>query len=438
MANFRTFMDQFTEIVGKLSLYNETFGKMLFAVCAGQLIDVKLWNRLPVSMGPNKLDYRFSLLLIAPSRGGKGQATKVAKEFLDIAKIDWTKITLATEAGLVGQVDQELSKISAKQIQLGMTDNVMSPVIKGDLDRYRVIFYDEAKTLVVPGNFSQGLHEVLQEGMDTPGIIRKKLANKFPIEYETHSSIIATTYYLRDFSKMILEQGLFQRMLVLVEQIDINKRHKINDALCGKWHGTDVTADIKSLVNMMNSHIDQTLEKANSKNISIITASPKANDLIRKTVSEMLDNMAKNFQGMDLEVLLPFTTGSIEKFYKLSAMSAIFDKRLVIQPEDVSNAKSVILVYVDSIMNEILVNVEGTKTKQEALHQKVLIAMKYVGESGIPKEELYHLMHQKCGISSRNKCVKIVGKMISLGMLRVRKVQSGIGRPAEHVSPASN
>jgi len=439
MALFVKYMDDFITQVEKVSLFNENFGKMLFMVCLSQMVDK--YFAPSIKMGNNVLRYRLSVLLISPSRSGKGQATKVAKEFLTAADVQWVKTTQFTDAGMIGTIDKDIAKLASMMVAKGAASAEaldLDPIIPGDLKNYRVIFFDEAKSLVVPGKWTQNIYEILQEALDDPGIVRKKLSDKYPITYETHVSIVATTYYLKNFHQTLMEQGFFQRILVLVEQISPEQRKKLNDAICLDW--TDDTDDshIKNLAADMLDRIHAANKECKEKGIDFIQTTPEARKAVKNLIGSHLQHMRTHFSGSDLEVLMPFTTGCIEKIWKMGAMSAILDNRYAVSAIDIANVKEIIGLYLNSIMNEILANVEQKTTQREKYEARIMQILKTVGEGGVPKTELYRVIQDRLGLDY-NRVVNIVRRMIDNGSLLVRKEKpSGKGRPKEYISPNVN
>lgn len=434
--NFKKTLNEFVDCVGKISLYNENFGKMLFAVCMSQVVD-KYFSP-SIKMGSNNIRYRLSCLLISPSRSGKGQATKVAKEFLTACDIPWTKTTQFTDAGMIGSIDKDIAKLASVMLSKGNVDPAkldLDPVIPGDLKTYRTIFFDEAKSLVVPNKWTQNIYEILQEALDDPGMVRKKLADKYPIAYETNVSIIATTYYLKNFHQTLMEQGFFQRILVLVETMTPERRKDLNDALCMDW-SSDVDKTLLELQDLAARILEAVhkFEKVcKEKDIQSIRTTIEAQKAVKGMVGSHLQYMRTHFSGSDLEVLMPFTTGSIEKIWKLGAMSAILDGRSEISALDIANGKEIIGLYLNSIMNEILANVELKTTQREKYENKILQLLKVAHSGGIAKTDLYRVAQEKMNLDY-NRVVNIVRRMIDGGVLLVRKEKGAKGRPKEYIS----
>ena len=436
MAKFKKYLNEFVSAVGKISLFNENFGKMLFAVCMSQVVD-KYFSP-SIRMGSNEIRYRLSVLLISPSRSGKGQATKVAKEFLTACDIPWTKTTQFTDAGMVGSIDRDIAKLASVMMSKGNIKPEqldLDPVIPGDLKTYRTIFFDEAKSLVVPNKWTQNIYEILQEALDDPGMVRKKLADKYPIAYETNVSIIATTYYLKNFHQTLMEQGFFQRILVLVEQMTPERRKELNDALCMDWSSdVDKTLlELQDLASRILADVHESERKFQEKDIKNIQTTIEAQKAVKSLVGSHLQYMRTNFSGSDLEVLMPFTTGSIEKIWKLGAISAVLDGRQQITALDVANAKEIVGLYLNSIMNEILANVELKTTQREKYESKILQLLKVSQAGGIAKTDLYRVAQEKMSLDY-NRVVNIVRRMIDNGILLVNKEKGAKGRPKEYIS----
>lgn len=429
-------MNNFATCVNGMSLYNEKTAKMLFSVCSSQIVDK--YFTPGIKIGNDVLRYRLSLLLISPSRSGKGQATKVSKWLLEAAGIEWIKLTSFTDAALIGSIDRERIK-QMKSIPPEMLLNnpelgeMINPVIPGELSRSRVIFFDEAKTMISPNRWTQNTLEILQEALDDPGWVRKKLADVHPIEYETHVSIIATTYYLKSFHQTLLEQGLFQRMLVLVNNFTPDMRNKLNKALCKDWSDENTKKNTIALGKELRDIVSVANIKCKSE---FITPTEDARQMVHSLIQEQHNHICKTFSGSDLEVLLPFPTGSIEKIWRLAAASAILDGRFIIGARDVANVKEIISMYIDSIINEILSNIEGSKTQQEIMEKKIIYLLKPIGGIGIAKSQLYDRVAEYTG-KDLNRTKVVIKRMIANGDLIIKKHRdkdSPKGRPFEYVS----
>jgi len=324
-------------------------------------------NRLYVSRYGLK-DLRIHQMLIQPSRTGKGESLKVLGQALGYCGLTYTDQTQFTDAGIVGKINS--NQVTANRTKGYTPDDpeYIDPITLGDLGIYDLISFSEGKQMIKTNAYSDDKLEILQGVMDTPGKLRKKLSDEIPIEYESNTSIIGTTYPLKDFEDIFLQQGIFQRMLIYVREFSMLDRRSLNRTLCLEEPvaGTESQYDDK-MRKLCQNIVNQTNRIPNGTHI---TFSEEGKEALFKRITKWTDLMEKEFRGEELMILSSYTTSSINLYSKIAAIAAVYNNAREITSKEVLSAHWYITEYLDSIRNEILMktaNVDDRAMKRVIL-----------------------------------------------------------------------
>jgi len=375
----------------------------------------------------------MSCVVVMPSRSGKGQAIKVIENLAEMLQIRYKTEGVITDAGLIGTV-----RINKKREE---------DIIYGDLYNYDLLLVPEANQIFKKRQYKEEILDILQNALDTTvitetdligkrkissfgGRIDKKLASEKEISYTTNISFMFFTYFLEEFRQVLLEQGIFQRTIVYIENFDAEKRALLNDIIVDnlevkdleKYYGllTDIATELK-LISIKN------------KAFTAIRFDNYALDTIKRIIQTYTRRITGNFKGRDLELILPFTTSMIEFLVKISGTIALLESSQVISNMHVGRARFVVDMCFSSLLGELLMKASKKQETYEVLEQRIIGLLANLPKP-ISKEEFYKLCMQRCGVRNRNKIVMVVKKMIANKQLKIDKILQGRGSPFQMVS----
>jgi len=399
----KSLRQQWIDITKLYSIDNDMMSEILFHVFIGQY-----FKNVKIGYGAEHKDLRISSLLVSPSRSGKGQAMKVFKKMCEMCGINAVKNTIITTAGLVGQVDNEkvkfnihnnLSEGEVKEVQRKGKIKVLewqNPVVPGDLSTSDVIIFDEASALLKPGKFTADMLSVLQEALDYPGTVRKKLASQYPIEFTSTSSIVGTTYIIGEIKSVLLSQGFFQRILVYIRQLPFNKKQKMRRHVLQLYQRKNLHD--KDKVNKMFEDFIVDLNKLDNSDRTIYVSN-EALDVIDKNLIQFEKTIESDFSGNELELLTTFVTGMQELYIKLSAHYAIMHNSNIIKANHVSGCKSIIRECIFSLTTELMELIKTDK-KNVVVDKIQKMILDTVQNNAFTKEDLILYLIKK-GVPAR-------------------------------------
>lgn len=395
------------DMIACYSIDNEKLGLVLFHVLMGQVFKTCI-----VKFGNDYKDLRISCLAIQPTRTGKGQAMKVMKKVANELQMKVVKESDVTSAGLIGTIDTNIVRANiVKNLQPG-DPRYQNPVIYGDLYHADLIIYDEAKSLIIPNRWSMNIHDVLQEALDTPGEVRKKLAANYPIEFTSTASIAATTYFLDDIGTVMLGQGFFQRILIHYKDLDINTRTEMRKKVLDSY-AEETSTDFNLLMQEFCAYV-KTLPTDKT-----ITIGKDAKQLINETIMKYEEYIANNYHGEEYTSLMSFVQGLQEQFIKVAAHYALIDKEVIIQPTHVQSAKLVINNCMESLAKGLVAKISSTRNKNQQSTQLKILGIVSTQPSW-NKEALYQELRDRMNLG-RNKAIIIVTDLINQNMLIEQK-----------------
>lgn len=215
------FIEKFTELFGQISKGNPTYGRLAAHVLLGQILkNTKIYS------GHIYVDPRISIFIIQPSATGKstpwGFISKVATE----AGIHVDEVDEATDAALVGSIEQEEivdPDTGAKIINY--------KVVKGKLAEAELLHFDEGSMLMERGQHSAHAMTWFQKALNPLGSEQskctKKLAHGDQIEFYPVCSLLITSHPLEGVMETILNKGFFQRIIMFPRDIPIPERQAI-------------------------------------------------------------------------------------------------------------------------------------------------------------------------------------------------------------------
>lgn len=411
---FDDFRDRYLEIANSSAYLNEKMNRGMFLSLAGSLVD----KRGITVQVINKLDPRVHSLLIQPSRSGKGAAIGVAQMFSKFLGLSYVQELQITDAAMVGKIDQRIHQRNKDKGYRPGDPNFVDPLILGDFGLYDVVTFPEAKMMFKVGTHTEDKLEIFQTVMDSPGWVRKKLADDVPIQYPTHSTIIGTTYFLDEFEEILLKQGMFQRLLVFIDPFGIEKRKELNEGLIEKPPELLDYSQIEPKLRELAKDIVKQVMKVPKG--TVVTKDKSAIKALKSLNKDRMAYVSSYFQGRDLEIMLPYTTAIINMHHKLACIAAVLNGSSVITRKEVLDTNQEIQMYFNCVVNDIITRVSGVNTEKV---RNIIKSMLQKEPKGLSKTEIKEKMDSKYHVNSR-QTGHVIKDMIKNKELNTRNKQS--------------
>ena len=393
---------------------NPDMNEMMFLVLAGAICHQR--DILVETQGLR--DLRVHLLVIQPSRTGKGVSLGILANAATLCGVSNTNEIVFTDAGLIGRINE---KIVAQNKDLKPDDeDYIDPTVIGDLGNFEIISFSEGKQMIKLSAYAEDKLELLQSAMDTPGKIRKKLAEGVSIEYESNASIVATTYFLDDFEKIFLEQGIFQRMLVYVRNFTIKERRQLNNEIifADRIKNDNFQDDLKEYCDELITKVQRTPEGTR------LTIDKTAQKYINEKINTWTNSIEADFKGAELEIMLSYTTASINLFYKIAGIAAVLNGSKKITSREANFAHGFVRKYIQSIQNEVLAKVSVVDDRMIGAYiSKFIQTVEKKDKSGEPidgptKEEIETALKVKFHDITKPRITKVLRDMVGTQELR--------------------
>lgn len=355
--SFNSLKSDFIKLAASQSIQNDPLNASMFLTLASSLCHKK---RIMVDRFGYK-DLRVHQLLMQDSRTGKGESLKVLRKASDFCDIAYTNESLFTDAGLIGYVDSTIATGNRKRELEEGDEGYLNPVIFGDLANYEIIAFPEGKQMIKIGAYTENLLEILQLAMDTPGIVKKKLLQEQAIELECHACFIATTYYTSEFEQVFLEQGIFQRMLVIVRDYEMSDRRSLNRELImgdPEVPTAEFDAELKKFCEKIVAQVNKTPAD------TVLTVNQKGRQALLKRIESWSDYIENEFTGFERKTIASYTTSAQNLYLKIAGIAAVLNGKKEIGLLEIAAAHIYMKDYMDSITKEILMKVSGVDDSQ--------------------------------------------------------------------------
>lgn len=389
---YKDFRDRYLRIANSSALLNEKMNRGMFLSITGAAV-----HKRGISVRViNRLDPRISTLLVQPSRSGKGAALKIAQNYAEALRLSYTQEVQITDAALVGKIDLKAHQRNKDKGYEFDDPNFVDPLILGDLGLFDVIAFPEAKMMFKVGPHTEDKLEILQMALDTPGLVRKKLADDVPIEYPTDSTIIGTTYFLDEFEEVLLKQGMFQRLLLFVEPFGEKKRSELNKSLIRPPEDILKEEEFKPELQKLAIDVNKQINKFERG--TIITKDESGMRTFEKLDDQRMKEVSASFRGKDLEIMLPYTTAIINMHHKLACIAAVLNGSETIGRKEVTETQPEIQTYFNCVVNDIITRVSGVNPEKL---RKIIITKISKEPKGLSVKELKKDIDQVYHISQR-------------------------------------
>lgn len=201
------------------------------------------------------------------------------------------------------------------------------------------------------GAYTENLREIIQSAMDNSAKVEKDLSGEYRLSYKSPATIIGTTYKLDEFEEILLKQGLFQRLLVMIRDYPIEKRMYLNQEIIKSSRKEKTTDDALKDLKVLAEQIREIAKENRGK---IYRLSKNGEKLFLKYNKEKIDYISKYFTGSDLELVGPFTTSILNIHLKLAGIAAVFNGAKEIGADELKQTRPEIDYYFKSIVNKML------------------------------------------------------------------------------------
>lgn len=304
------------------------------------------------------VDLRVHSLVEQDSRTGKGESEDSLIAFAKGLGIDETEELSMTDAAVVGSIDGKISQeMRAKGLFPGHPE-FRDPRIIGAFGLYDLVLFPEAVKMFRKGAYNEDLAEILQLAMDNSGKVLKNLSGEFKLEYKTNSTFVGTTYELKEFPEVLLSQGLFQRMLVIIRDYPIEERETLNEQIIESSREDTNADDTFKELKKLGDEIRKIAEKNKNRNYRLSESGVK---FMKRENKEKIDWIKEDFRGSDLKLVSPFTTSVLSYQLKLGCIAAVFNGTKEIGARELKQTKFEVDYYFKSIVTKMLNRVSTGK-----------------------------------------------------------------------------
>jgi len=359
----------------------------MYAMCAGSQL---LKHVTVVKQGGVEEDIRVNPCIIMPSGTGKSEGNDILATFARQIGLVFTSVDRYNDAVLVGSVIKAAIDYNLKNRKNPGDPGYMDPDEKGILRKSHFVVFDEGENILKTSKETEGAQRYLQKAMNRHNSEGNYVSNNlvgYQIGGYPDCSIVITSYYLEEFQETLLDRGLLQRMVVLIQEENYDTRTAIIDSTID---GIPTYEDIKTtkanIRGLKNARLDL-IQK-------LVDEARQVRDYHIDTESMSLTREAKEIMKSgvnELRELMPFMTGQKQiwesmvtrmaiNLLKISAIHAMVNYRKYVDVPDVLYATNIMIQTMTSVgffLREHVATVSDRKTIQ--IH--TLLKRKYVGES---------------------------------------------------------
>jgi len=385
----------------------------MFYVIASQYL-----KNVKISFGGEKKSLRLSYFWVGGSRTGKGQLMKIAQTSAEKLGLKCAIVTDITDAGLLGSIDEKAIDYNNKNKLKEGDKDYKCPVIYGDLFNYDIIIFRECKKLLIPTNTTEMLLSILQEALDEPGYLRKKLKSQYPIEGESTISLVATTYFMNEIEKTLVDQGFFMRVPLYVRDLSIDEVQELREGVIDMY-GKKNVIDKKKIEKDIQSFVDNF--KKVKQDDKILTLDDSAIERL-KDINKQFFVLMRQTTGHKLNILKSLSQLIIDISVKIGGIHACLDNVDVINKNHINPAFIFIKACTDTILNKIELIESTISVKSKTINNAILnfrLCLKEKNTDRICKEDFCNFLKSK-GLG-RNKALNIINKLISDNYIKVDK-----------------
>ena len=211
------FLDKFCEIFELYSYGNIYYGRLCGHVLLGQAL-----KTCRIYFGPIYIDPRISIFIVQPSGTGKstpwGYIYQVAKQ----AGIKVEDIDEATDAALIGTIEQE--EVIDPETR---TKKTVYNKVTGKLATAEILHYDEGHMLIERKSYALNTLTWFQKALNPIGSEQNRCTKNLAhgtIDFYPSCSLIITSHPIKNLLESVLDTGFFQRIVLYPRDIPISER----------------------------------------------------------------------------------------------------------------------------------------------------------------------------------------------------------------------
>jgi len=239
---FKKYMACF--VVGNIHLIN-----LLFHNFVGIIL-----TKANIRIATNKMIApRVSAFVVQNSGTSKGEATDALFNLLTHISmtlnlgLNLNRTTEITNAGLLGTIEP--------------IHGVSMP-ITGALDKDDLILFPEGRKLFIETPHTAGIRNILNMALDEPGNVSKNL-RLGRVSFESKSTLIATTFPIKEVNKSVVEEGFFPRLFVSYKEFGEKELNEI-DRQMQDLRKIDYDVDVKPLMEQITELVNGLLQHLTS------------------------------------------------------------------------------------------------------------------------------------------------------------------------------
>ena len=382
------------------------------------LLMSQYFKNVKIKFGGELMDLRISFFLILPSRMGKGQLIKVVESIGKKLGLKVKRVSYLNQASLIGSISQYAIEYNIKHKLMEGMKGYINPIIYGVLAKYDILIFPEAKKLVkgVYEGETEFILSTLQEALDYPGLIDKTMKDSdYPIQYESTVSIFGTTYYIKEISELLLEQGFFQRIIIYKKNLSIEEVKELRKEIIEKFKDKNIK-DFKTLSKEFSQLI---LEY--SRDEKILTFTDEAIKELHKFNESYFDKI-KNISGTHLEILKSFSQTIIQMVVKISGINCCLRKDNKINLFDIVTSINTFKSFTRILIDELIIEDKKRNQLDELKSNIIHYFNIYLKENTYSpsKTEFRKYLNTK-GIGS-SKAFKVIEYMIQQNYFKIKEV----------------
>lgn len=372
----------------------------------------KYFKEIKIQFGAEEKDVRFSFFWIEDSRSGKGQLIKLLEKVLDEIHISHARQTKFNSASLIGTIDENALIHNKNRRLLPDNEKYISPYIYGDLAKFDVLIFPEAKKLLMDTAHKEELLEDLQEAMDYPGLIRKKLKWDEILEYETKCSFYSTTYYAKEVGEHLLYKGFYQRQLLYMRELTVDETIRLRKKIIEMFSGDNNKDTKENFEKELKEFVNRLQTIDNSPRVMSLT--PDAIEYLC-TLMDRYKGKLDESVGSELTILKSFSQTVIDISIKIGALNALISgKKDKITSVDLTQSIKFVRAVLDTVMNKLVM--KDTQKSFGSLVENKIISI-YKDFNRTVKDISRKMLIDECCVRGlaigKNKLAKIINNLVN-------------------------
>lgn len=359
----------------------------LYAMCA---ISQLLKRVRVIKSGGVEDDIRINPCIIVPSGTGKSEGNDALATFAHQVGLTYTTVDRYNDASLVGSVNKQAIEWNIKHNKKEGQQGWLDPDEKGILRKSDFVVFDEGENILKTTKDTEGAQRYLQKAMNRYGSEGNYISNTL-VGYEVGGhpscSAVITSYYLDEFQETLLDRGLLQRMIVLIQNENYELRTNIIKSIIGSIptfeDNPDETLEYIAEIRSKRDEYIQTMREEALKlkdfhaTTRFIVAKKDAIKVMDEGISQIRNLMP--FMTGQKQIWESMVTRMAVNLLKLSAVHAMIHYRTFISVDDVRYATNIMMQCMTSVGFFLKENVT-TESDKKTMNLRAALRKKHVGE----------------------------------------------------------